>query len=588
MRRQLLPALLAFVAFTVILGILYPLAITGHRAARVLGEANGSLVKRDGIVVGSSLIGQTLHCSEVLPPAALRGGRRLRRDVERRLEPRPLESAARQRRRAPGSLAYRHENGLAPGAPVPVEAVTVVRIGPRPAHLPCRRPDPGRPRRPGTRPAARRRPRSREEHTDGRSLGFLGEPGVNVLELNLALDAAEIGHSSRMARGTLRIYLGAAPGVGKTFAMLGRGPPPRERGTDVVVGFVETHGRPKTAAQLGDLEVMPRRAIEYRGTTFEEMDVDAIIARRPEVALVDELAHTNVPGSRHEKRWEDVEALLDAGITVISTLNVQHLESVNDVVEQITGIKQQETIPDAVVRRADQIELVDMAPEAIRRRMAHGNIYPAERIDAALGNYFRTGNLGALRELALLWVADRVDDALLDYRERHGIDRPWETRERVVVALTGSADGERLVRRAARMAARSKGDLFAVHVRPQDGLAGGAADRLDRQRELVEELGGTYREVVGADSARRSSRRPHAQRDPDRARRDPPLAVRRADARLGDQPGDPRFRRRPRRPRDQPRRRRRARDDVTDAPPRRPAPAPVSSGSSSRRSASRC
>ena len=302
-----------------------------------------------------------------------------------------------------------------------------------------------------------------------------------------------------MARGTLRIYLGAAPGVGKTFAMLGEGRRRAERGTDVVVGFVETHGRPKTAAQLDGLEVMPRAHIEYRGTTFEEMDVDAIIARRPEVALVDELAHTNVPGSRHEKRWEDVEALLDAGITVISTLNIQHLESVNDVVEQITGIKQQETIPDAVVRRADQIELVDMAPEAIRRRMAHGNIYPAERVDAALGNYFRTGNLGALRELALLWVADRVDDALLDYRERHGIDRPWETRERVVVALTGSADGERLVRRAARMAARSKGDLFAVHVRPQDGLAGGAADRLDRQRELVEELGGTYREVVGAD-----------------------------------------------------------------------------------------
>ena len=269
-----------------------------------------------------------------------------------------------------------------------------------------------------------------------------------------------------MARGTLRIYLGAAPGVGKTFAMLGEGRRRAERGTDVVVGYVETHGRPKTAAQIGELEVMPRARVDYRGATFEEMDVDAIIARRPEVALVDELAHTNVPGSRHEKRWEDVEALLDAGITVISTLNVQHLESVNDVVEQITGIKQQETIPDAIVRRADQIELVDMAPEAIRRRMAHGNIYPAERIDPALGNYFRAGNLGALRELALLWVADRVDDALLDYRERHGIDRPWETRERVVVALTGSADGERLVRRAARMAARAKGDFFAVHVRP--------------------------------------------------------------------------------------------------------------------------
>jgi two-component system, OmpR family, sensor histidine kinase KdpD len=302
-----------------------------------------------------------------------------------------------------------------------------------------------------------------------------------------------------MARGTLRIYLGAAPGVGKTFSMLGEGRRRAERGTDVVVGLVETHGRPKTAEQVDGLEVIPRRTVEYRGTTFEEMDVDAILARRPEVALVDELAHTNVPGCRHAKRWEDVEALLDAGITVVSTLNIQHLESVNDVVEQITGVKQRETIPDAVVRRADQIELVDMAPEAIRRRMAHGNIYPSERVDAALGNYFRTGNLGALRELALLWVADRVDDALQDYRERHGIDRPWETRERVIVALTGSADGERLVRRAARMAARAKGELIAVHVRPQDGLTAGAAERLDEQRRLVDELGGTYREIVGAD-----------------------------------------------------------------------------------------
>ena len=302
-----------------------------------------------------------------------------------------------------------------------------------------------------------------------------------------------------MARGTLRIYLGAAPGVGKTFAMLGEGHRRHDRGTDVVVGYVETHARAKTAEQLEGLEVVPRRTIEYRGGTFEEMDVDAVLARRPAVVLVDELAHTNVPGSRHEKRWQDVEELLEAGITVISTLNIQHLESVNDVVEQITGVKQRETIPDAVVRRADQIELVDMAPEAIRRRMAHGNIYPPERIDAALGNYFRTGNLGALRELALLWVADRVDDALQDYRERHGIDRPWETRERVVVALTGSRDGERLVRRAARMAVRSRGDLVAVHVRPQDGLASGAAELLDEQRELVEELGGSYREVVGAD-----------------------------------------------------------------------------------------
>ncbi len=302
-----------------------------------------------------------------------------------------------------------------------------------------------------------------------------------------------------MARGMLRIYLGAAPGVGKTFAMLGEGHRRRERGTDVVVGLVESHGREKTAEMIGDLEVIPRKTIEYRGATFEEMDLDAILARKPQVALVDELAHSNVPGSKHAKRWEDIDDLLEAGITVISTLNIQHLESLNDVVEQITGVKQRETVPDEIVRRADQIEIVDMAPEALRRRMAHGNVYPAERIDAALGNYFRPGNLGALRELALLWVADRVDEALREYRDRQGIDQPWETRERVVVALTGAPGGDRLIRRGARMAARTKGDLVAVHVRSQDGLAAPAAALLDEQRTLAEEVGGTYREVVGAD-----------------------------------------------------------------------------------------
>ena len=304
-----------------------------------------------------------------------------------------------------------------------------------------------------------------------------------------------------MARGTLRIYLGAAPGVGKTFAMLNEGRRRRDRGTDVVVGVVETHGREKTAAQIGDLEVVPRRTVDYRDATFEEMDVDAVLARRPGVALVDELAHTNVPGSRNEKRWQDVDELLDAGITVISTLNIQHLESLNDVVERITGIAQRETIPDEIVRRADQIELVDMSPEALRRRMAHGNVYPAERIDAALGNYFRVGNLGALRELALLWVADRVEEALDAYRRDQGIERPWETRERVVVALTGAEDDDRLVRRAGRMAQRVKGDLIAVHVRSQDGLAAGSARALDRQRALVERLGGSFREVEGEEVA---------------------------------------------------------------------------------------
>ena len=299
---------------------------------------------------------------------------------------------------------------------------------------------------------------------------------MNVLELNLALDD---GRSLQpMARGTLRIYLGAAPGVGKTFAMLNEGRRRRERGEDVVVGFVETHGRQRTAEQVGDLEVVPaasgsstaaRRSRRWTSTR--------VLARRPEVALVDELAHTNVPGSRNEKRWQDVEELLEAGIDVISTLNIQHLESLNDVVEQITGVKQRETIPDEVVRRADQLQLVDLASEAIRARLARGDIYPAERIDVALGNYFRPGNLGALRELALLWLADRVDEGLATYRERHGIEQPWETRERVLVALTGSTDGERLIRRAARMAQRAKGDLVAVHVRPQDGLAAAIARR---------------------------------------------------------------------------------------------------------------
>jgi two-component system, OmpR family, sensor histidine kinase KdpD len=298
------------------------------------------------------------------------------------------------------------------------------------------------------------------------------------------------------------LYLGAAPGVGKTFAMLNEGRRRHERGTDVVVGFVETHGRPRTAEQLSDLEITPRRTVEYRGTEFEEMDVDAVIARRPEVVLVDELAHTNIPGTGHDKRWQDVELILDAGIDVISTLNIQHLESVNDVVERITGVKQRETIPDDVVRRADQIELVDMTPEALRRRMAHGNVYKSDRIDAALANYFRPGNLAALRELALLWLADRVDEGLEAYRERNSITEPWETRERVLVAITGAPGTDALIRRAARMAHRSRGELLGVHVRSDDGLAGGGrTEAVERHRQLLTDLGGEYHEVVASDVA---------------------------------------------------------------------------------------
>ena len=304
-----------------------------------------------------------------------------------------------------------------------------------------------------------------------------------------------------MARGWLRIYLGAAPGVGKTFAMLDEAARRLGRGTDVVVGYVETHGRPKTAAQLVGLPIIPRRSVRYREQVLEEMDTPAIIARHPDVVLVDELAHTNAPGVEHEKRWQDVEQILDAGINVISTLNLQHLESVNDVVERITKVPQRETVPDAVVRGAEQIELVDMTPEALRRRLAHGNVYPAERVDAALANFFRPGNLAALRELALLWLADRVDDELQAYRERHDIDHTWETKERVVVTITGSPGTPRLIRRAARMAARSKAELVGVTVRRDDGLRSGADEPFDQHLALLAELGGRFIEVVSNDVA---------------------------------------------------------------------------------------
>jgi two-component system sensor histidine kinase KdpD len=305
-----------------------------------------------------------------------------------------------------------------------------------------------------------------------------------------------------MARGRHRIYLGAAPGVGKTVAMLDEARRRISRGTDVVVGLVETHGRAHTAELIDGLEVVPRVKVEYRGATFEEMDLQGVLARHPTVALVDELAHTNAPGSRNEKRWQDIDELLDGGIDVISTVNIQHLESLNDVVESITGIVQRETVPDEVVRRADQIELVDMTPEALRRRMAHGNIYKAEKVDAALANYFRVGNLSALRELALLWLADRVDEGLGRYRADHGIDSTWPTRERVVVALSGGPEGDTLLRRGARIASRGAGgELLAVHVARADGLSGPPLPGLAALRRLTEELGGSWHTVTGEEPA---------------------------------------------------------------------------------------
>lgn len=304
----------------------------------------------------------------------------------------------------------------------------------------------------------------------------------------------------RPRRGRLTVYLGAAPGVGKTYAMLDEAHRRLSRGTDVVVGLVEDHGRLATSALLHGLEVLPRRVLEHRGSEFTELDVPAVLARAPQVVMVDELAHTNVPGSTHAKRWQDVHDLLAAGIDVVTTVNVQHLESLNDDVEAITGVKQRETVPDHVVRDADQIQLVDLAPEALRRRLAHGNVYRSEQIDASLTQYFRVGNLTALRELALLWLADRVDDALTTYRRDHRIESPWPARERVVVAVTGGPEGDTLLRRGARIAQRAAGsELLAVHVLATDGLPSAPPARIEEQRALVESLGGTFHTVIGED-----------------------------------------------------------------------------------------
>lgn len=301
-------------------------------------------------------------------------------------------------------------------------------------------------------------------------------------------------------KGRLRVFLGAAPGVGKTFAMLEEAQRLKDEGNDVVVALVESHGRPATAALVEGLEVIARIQKDHSGLTLEELNVDAVIERAPTYAVVDELAHTNARGSANPKRWQDIDVLLEAGINVLTTVNVQHVASLNDVVEEITGIVQQETVPDSVLRAANQIELVDLAPAALRDRLAEGNVYPAERIDAALSNYFRLGNLTALRELALLWLADEVDSALNDYRHAHSIEGRWEARERVVVALTGGPEGETLLRRGARIAARSAGgELHAVHVNQNDGLARTNAAELAALRALVDTLGGTYHQVVGND-----------------------------------------------------------------------------------------
>ncbi len=297
------------------------------------------------------------------------------------------------------------------------------------------------------------------------------------------------------AAGHFRIYLGAAAGVGKTYAMLNEGHRRKQRGTDVVIGFVESHGRPLTEELCHDLEIVPRRVIDYRGTRFEEMDLDAVLARRPKVALIDELAHTNVPGSRHTKRWEDVLEILDAGIDVITTVNIQHLESVADAVEQMTGAQVRERVPDWVVRKADQIELVDSSPEALRRRMLHGNIYPQAKVPQALTHFFRTDNLIALRELALRFLADETEEELLEHLQRHQTAVVWETSERILVAVTAAPGTDAIVRRSARMAGRIKAHLHVLHVVAGDGARRSHEKQLAVLRQLATDVGADWNEI---------------------------------------------------------------------------------------------
>jgi two-component system sensor histidine kinase KdpD len=304
------------------------------------------------------------------------------------------------------------------------------------------------------------------------------------------------------AAGHFRIYLGAAAGVGKTFAMLNEGHRRKQRGTDVAIGFVESHGRRFTEELIGDLEVIPRQTVEYRGTRFPEMDLGAVLDRRPRVALVDELAHTNVPGSGHnEKRWQDVMALLAAGIDVITTVNIQHLESIADAVEQITGVPIRERVPDWVLRKADQIELVDSSPEQLRRRMLHGNIYPSDKVPQALTNFFRLDNLTALRELALRFLADETEGELLEHLRQHQTRGLWETSERILVGVTAAPGTDGIVRRASRMAARIKAHLDVLHIVPNDGARRGKNGQLAVLRQLATDVGADWTEIRADDPA---------------------------------------------------------------------------------------
>jgi len=310
-------------------------------------------------------------------------------------------------------------------------------------------------------------------------------------------DWLEIASPPQKARGNFKLFLGYAPGVGKTYSMLSEALRRRSRGEDVVIGIVETHGRKGIEELATQIEAVPRKKIEYKGTVFEEMDVDAILARKPEVVLVDELAHTNIPGSRHRKRYEDIQDLLAANIDVVSTLNIQHIESIAPVVRSITGITVRETVPDWVPLTATETVMVDLTPEALHNRMKRGDVYSAEKVERSLKNFFRRGNLIALRELALRQVAEQVDRSLETYMEDEDIRKNWGVRERMAICVSGNPAGQYLVARGARMARRMDAELYVVHVDRELGAKEQNEKALAANLRFAESLGANVVRLKG-------------------------------------------------------------------------------------------
>ncbi|HET6351823.1 MAG TPA: universal stress protein [Coriobacteriia bacterium] len=297
-------------------------------------------------------------------------------------------------------------------------------------------------------------------------------------------------------RGKHKIFLGYAAGVGKTYSMLAEAHRRAKRGEDVVIGYVEPHLRPDTSALVEGLEQVPPKKISYQGSQFTELDTDAVLRRRPDCVLIDELAHTNVPGTRHEKRWQSVEEILSAGISVLSTVNVQHLESLNDIVEQITGIRVRETIPDRVLDEADEVELADLPPDALINRLQRGAIYAPDKVDQALTNFFRRGNLVALRELSLRKTAEEVDEDLEEFIASHDVDKTWGAADKVMVTVRADPAAAKLIRRGFQLAHRLSAELWVVHVKPAAVLLGPAQQQaIDCLRTLAEELSGQFIEV---------------------------------------------------------------------------------------------